>query len=197
MEPIFTLSYPEFCIAQQLRKAFPPSRGYSVYVPCSRQEKGVDLILTRRKSGITRVATIQVKSSRTYTRRSQTDRTQRPFRFGTWFNNFEVPKQADFFFLVAIYPPDEARTSPRMGSWWAPVIIVFSQREMRRFLRTVKTRGGHRDKMFGFGFNDPGLIIQTRGDRNRRYRDYSSHLLKRKVREIKAFLGGRPRRRAK
>lgn len=191
MEPVFTLPYSEYCVAQQLTRLLPARQGYSIYAPLSRQEKGVDLVVTRRRGRRTRAATIQVKSSRTYSRPTQTGRTLRPFKYYTWFNNFELPKQADFIALIALYPPEEARTRRRRDSWWAPVILVFSQREMRGFLRRVKTRRGTRDRMFGFGFDDGSAVFQTRGDQHRRYRDYSTHLLKRKVSEIKAFPGAR------
>src|SRR3972149_2868100 len=111
MDPIFTLSYAEFSAAQQLAHIFPPSKGYSLYVPLSRQEKDVDLILARRVRGATRASTIQVKSSRTYSRRAPTERTARPFRYYTWFNRFEPPGRADYVLLVAVYPPEEARAS--------------------------------------------------------------------------------------
>jgi hypothetical protein len=40
----------------------------------------VDLLLGRRRGSRTTVASIQVKSSRTYSRPKTTDRTKRPFR---------------------------------------------------------------------------------------------------------------------
>src|SRR5579859_7225634 len=64
MEPIVTLPYSEWLVAQQLMKVLPASQGYSVYAPLSRQEKGVDLLLARRANGVTRAATLQVKYSR-------------------------------------------------------------------------------------------------------------------------------------
>ena len=70
MEPVFTLPYPEFCVAQQLTKHFPRRRGYSLYVPASRQEPGVDLLLARRRAGRAKVACIQVKGTGYRFRRS-------------------------------------------------------------------------------------------------------------------------------
>jgi hypothetical protein len=67
MEPVFTLQWPEFVVAERLRKLLPAKNGYSVLIPLSRQEKGIDLVLLRRnKSGQSFVITIQVKASRTY-----------------------------------------------------------------------------------------------------------------------------------
>ena len=62
-------------------------------------------------------------------------------------------------------------------------------REMDRFLKTVRTVAGKRDRMFGFGFDRPVEVFQTRGDRARRYRDYSAYLLERHIREMRRFLG--------
>jgi hypothetical protein len=90
MEPVWTLPYAEYCVALQLQRACPQSRGYTVFAPMSRQERGVDLVLARRARGHTRVATIQVKSSRTYSRPKATARTKKPLRYYTWFNNFDL-----------------------------------------------------------------------------------------------------------
>ena len=56
MEPIVTLPYSEWLVAEQLMKQLPARQGYSVYAPLSRQEKGVDLLVTRRATGKTYVA---------------------------------------------------------------------------------------------------------------------------------------------
>jgi hypothetical protein len=148
----------------------------------------VDLVLARRRGGKVRVACIQIKSSRTYSRATATVRTKRPFRYYTWFNNFDCPPRADFFCLVALYPAVDSAQRRELGTWWAPQILVFSQAEMHRFLRGVRTVGGQRDRMFGFGFNAPTEAFQTRGDSARSYRDYSDHLLLRRLRMLRAFL---------
>ncbi len=188
MEPVFSLPYSEFCVAQQLARWFHGSQGYSLYVPISRQQPGVDLLLARRRGNRVRAAYIQVKSSRTYSRPTATTRTKRPFRYFTWFNNFECPPQADFFCLVALYPAVDSAQRRELGTWWSPQILVFSQLEMRQFLRKVRTVGGQRDRMFGFGFDTPNEVFRTRGDSARRYRDFSAYLLRNRLREMRAFL---------
>ena len=50
---------------------------------------------------------------------------------------------------------------------------------------TVK---GTPDKMFGFGFDSPNQIFQTRGDKDRKYKDYSDFLLDNRIDEIKKYL---------
>lgn len=189
MEPIFTLPYSEFCVAQQLARLLHASHGYSLYAPVSRQQPGVDLVIARRRGRRVRVACIQVKSSRTYSNVTTT-RTKKPFRYQTWFNNFECPPEADFFCLVALYPAVDLKQRRELGTWWAPQILLFSQGEMRQFLRSIRTVGGKRDLMFGFGFNQADEAVQTRGDSARRYRDYSSHLLPRRVPKLSKFLSG-------
>jgi hypothetical protein len=187
VEPSYTLPYSEFCVAQQLARAFPASRGFSIYAPLSRQEHGVDLILARRARGQTRAATIQVKASRTYSRPTLTARTKRPFRYHTWFNTFACPEQADFFCLIALYPALDARERHDLGTWWAPLILVFTQTEMRRFLKRVRTVRGRPDRMFGFGFNEASSVYQVRGDQRRRFTDYSKHLLKQRASVLRKF----------
>jgi hypothetical protein len=56
MDPVFTLQYPEFIVAQRLASLLPATQGFSLYVPLSRQEKGVDLIVARRSGRVTKAA---------------------------------------------------------------------------------------------------------------------------------------------
>lgn len=191
MEPVFSLPYPEFCVAQRLHRLLPPAAGYAIFVPVSRQQPGVDLIVVRRRRDNTTAATIQVKSSRTYSRPGNSIRTATRFRYETWFNTFACPEQADFFCLVALYPAIDARQRRELGTWWAPQILLFSKAEMRKFLANVKTVGGKRDPMFGFGFDDPGTTYQTRGDRLRRFLDFSDHILERRTSHLRRFLEAR------
>lgn len=188
MEPVFSLPYSEFCVAQHLAQLLPASQGFSLYVPLSRQQPGVDLIIARRRGRRVRVASIQVKSSSTYPRPMATARAKRPFRHYTWFNNFECPRQADFFCLIWLYPALDLAQRRELGSWWSPQVLLFSQAEMRRFLRGVRTVGGKRDRMFGFGFDSADQAVQTRGDSRRRYRNFSQHLLSRRLHVLRRFL---------
>jgi hypothetical protein len=150
----------------------------------------VDLIVARRRVRVTRAASIQVKASRTYSDRTRSERGKR-FRYFTWFNNFELPVEADFVALVAIYPSELARQSRAMASWWAPVVLLFTHGEMRRFLSSVKTRSGTRDRMFGFGFNDEAAIFQTRGSQRGERRNFSDHLLDSKIESLRRLLARR------
>src|SRR5208282_4197151 len=51
MEPVFTLQWPEFVVAQRLQEYLPRKEGYSVLVPLSRQEEGIDLAVLRHGPG--------------------------------------------------------------------------------------------------------------------------------------------------
>lgn len=135
------------------------------------------------------MASIQVKSSRTYLKPTPTARTKRPFRYGTRFNNFRCPPEADFFCLVWFYPAVTKALRRELGTWWAPQILLFSQAEMRRFLRRVRTVGGKkRDSYFYFEFNQAGEAVLTRGDSKRRSPDFSKHLLSRRLVTLRRFL---------
>ena len=127
MEPIFTLPYPEFCVAQQLARWLPASRGLLTLRPRSRQQPGVDLVIARRRGSKLGVACIRVKSSRTYSRPTAPKaRTRRPFRYDRWFNDFECPPQADFFCLVALYRAVDAAEAGA-GHLVGAQILLFSR----------------------------------------------------------------------
>jgi hypothetical protein len=185
MEPIFTLLYSEFCVAQQLAQQLPAKEGYSLYVPLSRQQPGADLLIARRRNQRTAVASIQVKSSRTYFLKPT---TKKPFRYSAKFPNFKCPPEADFFCLVWFYPAVNKAQRRELGTWWAPQILLFSQEEMRLFLRNVRTKGGKRDSYFYFEFNQAGEAVLTRGDSKGRHRDFSTHLLSPRLAELRRFL---------
>jgi|SRR5438067_4467029 len=105
MEPILTLPYSEWLVAEHLMKALPSSDGYSVYAPLSRQEKGVDLLLTRRTNGTSRAATLQVKYSRAYEQRPRAK-----CKFVSWFSKLSSHGTSRFLrFSVAV--------PKRHGSW--------------------------------------------------------------------------------
>src|SRR5687767_1675429 len=110
MEPVFTLSWPEFHLAGRLQAKFPKTKGYSLMISMSRQEKGFDLAILKRTRTRSRAATFQVKASRTWV--APAGRTTRPrsgrriFRYTMWFNHFVLPEEADFFLLCGMFAPD-------------------------------------------------------------------------------------------
>ena len=146
MEPILTLPYSEWLVAEHIMKHLRTRDGYSVYAPLSRQEKGVDLLVTRRTQGRTRAASIQVKYSRVWENAPSSRE-----RFTSWYGVFDVPEQADFIILVSLYPQTDGRGGGKKSSWWHPLFLLFDREEMRAFMATVRTKAGKPDKMFGFG----------------------------------------------
>jgi hypothetical protein len=181
MDPVFTLPYSEFRVANRLAELFKKQDGYSILLPSSRTEKGFDLALLKQNGIKRNVITIQVKTSRTYGgKRESAER----FAHDTWFQTFSVPRETDWIFLVGMYPNSEDKTRKSSATWWQEIILCFSREEMTGFLSRVKTRKGTPDKFFGFGFNEPTTIYQTRGDQNREKKDYSSFLLKKRSEQI-------------
>ena len=181
MDPVFTLPYSEFRVANRLAELFKKQDGYSILLPLSRTEKGFDLALLKQNGIKRNVITIQVKTSRTYGgKRESAER----FAHDTWFQTFSVPRETDWIFLVGMYPNSEDKTRKSSATWWQEIILCFSREEMTGFLSRVKTRKGTPDKFFGFGFNEPTTIYQTRGDQNREKKDYSSFLLKKRSEQI-------------
>jgi len=181
MEPVFALSYSEYAAANMLAHYFKAKDGYSLFVPTSRQEKGIDLLLTKRRNDQLACLSFQVKSSRTYTPPPPKRQTTQRFTYYTWFNTFAVPERADFFLLFGLYPADQNRTKKVRSSWWNSLILAFSHAEMQEFIANVKTRGGKRDPMFGFGFDIPAQVALTRGDSGRSLKDFSEFILPKKV----------------
>jgi hypothetical protein len=111
MEPVFTLQWPEFVVANELQSQLSKREGYSILIPLSRQEKGIDLAVVRKQpGGASRVATIQVKASKVYMPVTPKRKTTERFRYVTWFNRFDVVSEADFYILFWIYAPDPSRT---------------------------------------------------------------------------------------
>ncbi|MCG2679881.1 MAG: hypothetical protein L6455_07930 [Kiritimatiellae bacterium] len=185
MDPVFTLQWPEFVVAQKLQKLLPRKEGYSVLIPLSRQEKGIDLaVLHRGGKGVTETITIQVKASRTYLHPAPKRKETIRFRFNTWFNRFDVPDRADYVILFGMYAPDLGKTTKVSAAWYKDCSLIFTREEMQHLLGNCKTVGGKSDRMFGFGFNDMSHIILTRGDMNRSGRDFSKYLLEHRITEL-------------
>jgi len=190
MDPVFTLQWPEFLLANRLQKMLLKSEGFSVLVPTSRQEKGIDLAVIRKTTnGESRVVTIQIKASRTYTSEPPKRETTQRFRFYTWFNRFAVPEEADFFLLFGIYAPNQSKTTKIGADWYKDCTLLFTLQEMKDFMSSCLTVGGQHDKMFGFGFDDEKKIVQTRGDKDRLYKEFTSYLLANRIALLKEKLG--------
>jgi hypothetical protein len=189
MDAIFTLPYSEYAAANMLAKAFKSTAGYSIFVPTSRTEKGVDLLLARRAGGLTRALTIQVKSSRTYVGTPAIRKVKnRRFKYYTWFNRFKVPPEADYFILFGLFPANQDTSKKVAESWWQSMCLVFSNQEMSEFMEKIKTKKGTPDNMFSFGFDTPKEIFLTRGNETNMQLDYSKYRFDLQVKELRLAL---------
>ena len=64
MDPVFTLPFSEYAVLDKITRHLDKKDGFSIYVPVSRQEKGVDFLV--HNSNNNRSLRFQVKSSRSY-----------------------------------------------------------------------------------------------------------------------------------
>ncbi len=178
MEPIFTMQYGEFAVADYLSKKIKDA---SVFIPASAQEKGIDLLLYRHNNGFNTTNTIQVKMSRTY----YSEKQDAIYPYYLWFNRFPVQKNANWYILVGIYAkrPDDANAKAK-STCWDTIMLAFTNKEMSKFIAEVKQKKDPTkdDKMFGFGFDDSKRIYQTRGYAERR--DMTPFLIEKRLEEI-------------
>lgn len=192
MEPVFTLPWPEFHLAERLQEKLPKDAAYSLMIPMSRQEKGIDLAIMKRTPKGSRCATFQVKASRTWI--SAGDRTVRPrtgqriFRYTMRFDNFRLPENADFFLLSGMFAPDPHRTKRVEASWYRDCTLLLTAEEMRDFLGNCRTRGGSVDRMFYFSFDNPNEVFQTRGIQDGTHKDFSEFVLDRRLHLVEEAL---------
>ena len=180
MEPIFTMQYGEFAVADYLSKKI---KNASVFIPASSQEKGIDLLLYRHENGCNTTNTIQVKMSRTY----YDDKENATYPYHLWFNRFRIQKNANWYILVGIYAkrPDDATNAKAKSTNWATIMLAFTNKEMQAFMAEVKQKKDPTkdDLMFGFGFDDEKQIYQTRGCPSPR--DMTQYLIENRLEQIK------------
>lgn len=119
MQPIFTMQYGEFAVADYLSKKI---KGTSVFIPASAQEKGIDLLLYRYDNGCNKTNTIQVKMSRTY----YNDKEDSGYPFYLWFNRFPVQQNANWYILVGIYAKhsDDVKNAGAKSTKWDTIMLV-------------------------------------------------------------------------
>jgi hypothetical protein len=168
----------------------PKKEGYSLLVPLSRQETGIDLAILKKQGGAHRTLTMQIKASRSFPGSQPKRETTLRFLHYTWFNRFQVPEDADFILLVGMYAPDTGRTRRVSAKWYQDCTLLFTRQEMSNFMNSCLTVGGKPDGMFGFGFDAPTKVILTRGDQQRRLEDYSKYLLDARMDLLRAALNG-------
>ncbi|PKN96329.1 MAG: hypothetical protein CVU43_21280 [Chloroflexi bacterium HGW-Chloroflexi-5] len=188
MDGIFTLPYSEFEIVNIFQDKFKKSSGYSLYIPVSRQEKGVDFILFNSK--IKSVKSFQVKSSRAYiheTKIKKNGELKPPkYRYHLWLNNFKRRYSqglADFYLIFGLYPAYD-KSKSMTSDFYKTMILCFTDKEMGDLLDQVKTKKeGKEDRFFSFSFNLPEKIFGTRGFVSET--DFSRHILENQIETIK------------
>ncbi len=187
MEPIFTLSFPEYKVVLKLLGLYKPKYGYSILLPLSRQQKGFDLLIYNLNKH--RSASIQVKGSRSYDGHKND-----PHDYNLWFKRFKYKEgMADFYILFSVYPQlasnikrlDHSRNTSR----YSYLFMLLKDVEMEKLLVNLKTKKGKRDNSFQFGFDSSGRnIFLTRGIGRQKEKPYNKYLLENRVDLIKKFL---------
>jgi hypothetical protein len=182
MEGIITLPYSEYAVANKLNACFKKKDGYALFIPTSRQQKGIDLLLANLKSNKT--ATIQIKASRSY----RLSRKNQQYAYGLWFPNFidkYAKGNADYYILYGLYP-DYAKTEETniaSKEVWNEIFLCFTEEEMFNFLKQVKqVNSDKKDIYFGLKFDNDKKVCTGRGFRSET--DVSSFLLKNKLEEM-------------
>ena len=179
MQPVFTMQYGEFAVADYLSKRL---KGTFIFIPASAQEKGIDLLLYRYDHGCNKSNTIQVKMSRTY----YNEKEDSGFPYYLWFNRFPIQENANWYILVGIYAKhaDNALSARANSTTWDTIMLAFTNKEMSLFMSEVKQKKdpSKDDRMFGFGFDSTKAIYQTRG--YAKIRDMSYYLIENRLDEI-------------
>ncbi len=194
MDPIFTLPWSEFFIADKLRRLLSPKKDYSIFIPLSRQEKGIDLavLLKTTPENNSAVTTIQVKTSRIWHGKAPKHKNIIRYQYNSWFNRFDVPERADFIILIAMYTTNIDRPGKGWKGWYKDCSLLFTNNEMHQFFKDCKNKKGEPDSSFYFGFNDLSSIILTRGDMNypKTRKDFAGFLLGNRLNDIERKIKG-------
>ena len=187
------IDYGEFIASEELLKILNKGNAkfkeYSIFAPLSRQEKGIDLILY--KKGSNKVATIQVKSSRSYVEEPK----KKAKSNNLWLNKFKIVDEvkADFYFIVGNYlKTDTEQLLSKRGLSinaidYSPIILVYTYEEMVKELNSIRKKTKDEpDKFFSYRFRSEDDIVLMRGfiqkDNNTNSRNY--FLLKNRIDDI-------------
>ena len=183
------IDYGEYIVSDELLKTLNKGnekfKEFSIFAPLSRQEKGIDLILY--KKGSNRVATIQVKASRSYLEQ----RKKKENSNSLWLNNFKIDDEvrADFYFIVGNYLKTNTEALlikkglPITAIDYSSIILVYTYEEMLEELKSItKKTKDEPDKFFSYRFRTEDDIELNRGFNSKISNDRSrtNHLLKNK-----------------
>ena len=186
MDAKFTIPYGEYEVADKLSNSIS---NISIFVPASRQEKGIDLLAYHFDGEKNNVVSIQVKQSRTYYKNKviKVDDERVNIIGHLWFNRFDVPNNADWFILTGLraFHPTNWQNANINSISWGSIMLAFKRDEMISFMDSVRLKSdvNRYDKSFAFAYDEEGNIYQTRGfGKNRNMNGY---LLENRIEEIK------------
>ena len=160
MEAIFSLPYSEYETILQLQKYLTRKKGYAIFVPTSRQQKGVDFLVQNTRTK--KVLTVQVKSSRSY------PEEKKQYLYNFWFANFVKNYSrglADVYVLFGLYPVyHPSKNIKSKGQFWKSLVLVFTDDEMDKILAQIRTKKtGKPDRFFYIAFTTLAEVVCTRG----------------------------------
>jgi hypothetical protein len=99
---------------------------------------------------------------------------------------FDVPKEADLFILIGLFP--EHKIGKKVNSVpWKPICLVFDNKEMKQFMSSLKTKSGGKESKFILGFNSRKNVYLRRGNQDGEMVDYSSYLIENRVEKLKGM----------
>jgi len=191
MDGIFNLPYSEFEVINVVQRFLKKSEGYSVYVPVSRQQKGIDFIVHNFKTNI--ILRFQVKSSRTYIHEAKELKNGKiklpKYKYNLWLNNFIEKYEkghCDYYVLFGLYPVYSPKKNIK-DKFWKSILLCYNENEMFELLEKIKTKKEERtDRFFSYGFNSGDEIFNERG--LKKDIKASDYLFKNKIVQIKAVL---------
>jgi hypothetical protein len=178
MQPIFTLQYGEYSVANYLKDSL---KKCSVFIPMSAQEKGVDLIISYFDGKTTNIQTIQVKTSRTYFAKKKNSTVCGSF----WFNVFEIPQNADWIVFAGIVPCLKGNKLESTNIKWETILICMTNSEAKTFMSKLKTKKGTPETKFGFSYDINNSVYLSRGGP---WESYDAFRIKNRLLEIKQSL---------
>ncbi len=191
MDAMFSIPYGEYAVADKLTKLIS-SKKVSIFIPASRQEKGIDMIVYAFDGKKNQFASVQVKQSRTYYQDKVivVNGKSVPVSGYLWFNRFDVPDNADWLILTGtrVIHPATWKNAGIKDVSWDPIMLAFTRNEMNAFMNNVKQRKNPTkdDKMFGFWYDEEGNIYQTRGCFVNR--EMNAYLIENRIAEITASI---------
>lgn len=187
MEPIFTLPYSEYIVADKLKRKL---KQVSIFIPSSRQEKGVDIAAVYYGEKKNKITTFQVKYSRPYETAKKVSikgkEVEMKYRF--WFSKFKVPENADWIIIVGVIPKFK-RNYRVKNQLWGTIILAFTKDEIKDLLDSIHQKKNKKKKEKFFDFQtDESLknVFLFRGASKNNPKCLKKYLLLNRIEEIQS-----------